>query len=268
MQLVAFQQPDRLRPFLWADRFFADYAISDLDPAHFSFTEWFGAEEDGQLCAVVMLYHGLQPPIFFATGEARGIEYILQRMTRPARIELSIREEHLPIVEKLYQAYPVPMLKMALVPEDFRLECAPSVQAHSAKQSPAEKLDIAHLPLLEALYSNGGGDAFRRRSLELGVFYGVFEVQQLVSVAGTHIVSDQDQIAALGNVMTHPAYRGRGLATMATRAVCGELLERGIRMVGLSVGRTNEAAIRVYEKIGFRRRLPFYEGSAILRQPV
>jgi len=119
------------------------------------------------------------------------------------------------------------------------------------------------MPWLEELYSRGGGDAFRQRSLELGVFYGVFDDGRLVSVAGTHIVSDNERIAALGNVMTHPAYRGRGLATMATSAVCEELLDRGIEMIGLSVGRSNEAAICVYEKIGFKQRVPFFEGTAI-----
>jgi predicted GNAT family acetyltransferase len=118
------------------------------------------------------------------------------------------------------------------------------------------------MPSLEKLYSHGGGDAFRQRSLELGVFYGVFDGERLVSVAGTHIVSDKEHIAALGNVMTHPNYRGQGLATVATSAVCEELLDHGIEMIGLSVSRSNEAAIRVYEKIGFKRRVPFYEGTA------
>ena len=127
------------------------------------------------------------------------------------------------------------------------------------------RLGVKHLPLLEALYSHGGGDAFRQRSLELGVFYGVFEGERLVSVAGTHIVSDNEHIAALGNVMTHPDYRGQGLATLATNAVCEELLDHGIKLIGLSVGRSNEAAIRVYEKIGFKRRVPFYEGTATRR---
>jgi ribosomal protein S18 acetylase RimI-like enzyme len=45
--------------------------------------------------------------------------------------------------------------------------------------------------------------------------------------------------------------------------VCEELLDRGIEMIGLSVSRSNEAAIRVYEKIGFKRGVPFYEGTAI-----
>ena len=282
MQVLALRQPDHIRPFLWADRFFADYALGDLDPAHFPFTEWFGAEEDGDLRAVVMLYHDLNPSIFLATGEARGIEAILDRAVNLPRIGLSIRDEHLPVVERFYRAAPVPMLKMALLSKDFRPIDTTSLRARSAKQSPASKgeiassqtallamtgLDIVHTPLLEKLYSLGGGDAFRQRSLELGVFYGVFDADRLVSVAGTHIVSECEHVAALGNVMTHPGYRGQGLATMAASAVCEELLGRGIELIGLSVSRSNEAAIRVYEKIGFKRRVPFFEGIATRLEP-
>ncbi len=262
MRVVALHDPDRIRRFLLIDRFFADYALGDLDPAHFQFTEWFGAEADHKLRAIVMLYNDLNPPIFFATGEAQGIEAILARAVRLSRLSLSIREEHLPLVEQDYQIELVPMLKMALLAEE---PASTKVDAQR-KRSPGAnliRLSAEHMPLLETLYSHGGGDAFRRRSLESGVFYGVLEQDRLVSVAGTHIVSENERIAALGNVMTHPAYRGRGLATAATYAVCEELLERGIEMIGLSVSRSNEAAIRVYEKIGFKRRVPFYEGTAV-----
>jgi ribosomal protein S18 acetylase RimI-like enzyme len=285
MQVIGLRQPDRIRSFLLTDRFFADYALGDLDPAHFQFTEWFGAEEDGELRALVMVYHDLKLPLVFALGAGRGLEPILDQVVRFPQIEMSVREEHLPIVEKFYRMEPVPMLKMAL-------EGQPSLRAQSATHAPHQtacgcsageqsvtvkdeiasasfgplvltRLDVSHMPLLEELYSFGGGDAFRQRSLELGVFYGVLEGEQLVSVAGTHIVSDNERIAALGNVMTHPDYRGQGLATIATSAVCEELLSRGIEMIGLSVSRSNEAAQQVYEKIGFKRHVPFYEGAAI-----
>ena len=286
MRVITLTDPNRIREFLLTDRFFADYARGDLDPEHFRFTQWFGTEEDETLCALVMLYNDLNPPIFFAMGEACGIELILDRAIQHSQLSLSIREEHLPLVERFYQAKPVPMLKMALVREDFwaagqaienrTLRAGADRRPAPTKESPAfeieiasrfalamTRLDIAHMPLLEELYSHGGGDAFRQRSLELGVFYGVFDNKRLVSVAGTHIVSDQERIAALGNVMTHPDYRGQGLATIATDAVCKELLDRGIELIGLSVSRSNEAAIRVYEKIGFKRHVPFYEGTAI-----
>jgi ribosomal protein S18 acetylase RimI-like enzyme len=270
MNVVVLQRREPIRRFLLTDRFFADYALGDLDPAHFQFTEWLGAEEGGELQAVVMLYHDLNPSIFFATGETRGIEAILSGAVNLPRLGLSIREEHLPVIEKSYRAAPVPMLKMALLPEDFQRDAEPRL-ARTRRAAPARawklaRLDVSHLPLLEGLYSRGGGDAFRPRSLELGVFYGVFDAERLVSVAGTHIVSDNERIAALGNVMTHPDYRGHGLATLATGAVCAALLRRGIELIGLSVSRSNEAAIRVYEKAGFKRRVPFFEGTATRRE--
>jgi ribosomal protein S18 acetylase RimI-like enzyme len=265
MRVIGLRRPDRIRAFLKIDRFFADYALGDLDPKHFQFTEWFGAEEDRELRAIVMLYHDLQPPILFATGEPRGIEAILDRMARPLQIELSIREEHLPVVEKYYRTGIISMLKMALLRENRNRVSPAAMELETSRRIPVSvtRLDVSHMPQLEALYAFGGGDAFRQRSLELGVFYGVFDGNRLVSVAGTHIVSDQERIAALGNVMTHPEYRGQGLATIATNTVCEELLDRGSEMIGLSVSRSNEAAIRVYEKIGFKRRVPFYEGTAI-----
>jgi ribosomal protein S18 acetylase RimI-like enzyme len=275
MHVTTLVDRDQIRSFLLTDRFFADYALGDLDPAYFQFTDWFGAEEAGELRAVAMLYNDLTPPIFFATGEARGIEAILNRAVSLPEIGISLRAEHLPIVEKFYWAEPVPMLKMALLPADAaswrgvrrspkqsRRAADEMASSHTARLA-MTRLNVSHRPQLEALYALGGGDAFRQRSLELGVFYGMFDNEHLVSVAGTHIVSDAERVAALGNVMTHPDYRGRGLATTATCAVCEELLDRGIELIGLSVSRSNEAALRVYEKIGFKRRVPFYEGTAI-----
>jgi ribosomal protein S18 acetylase RimI-like enzyme len=268
MQVVALRRPDHIRPLLRADRFFADYALGDLDPAHFQFTEWFGAEENGELRAVVMLYHDLNPSVFFATGEARGIEAILGGAVKLPRIGLSIHEEHLPVIARFYRAEPVPMLKMALLPDGARWSNTNRLKPRlSTGAWKLLRLDVSHMPLLEELYSYGGGDAFRRRSLEWGVFYGMFDGERLISVAGTHIVSDNERIAALGSVMTHPGYRGQGLATRATSAVCQELLERGVELIGLSVNRSNEAAIRVYENIGFKRRVPFFEGTATRVEP-
>ena len=289
MRVITLTDLHRIRGFLLTDPFFADYALGDLDPAYFQFTEWFGAEEDDGLHALVMVYRDLTPPILFALGEARGLELLLDQAVQLPEIGLSIRAEQLPSVEKFYQAEPVPMLKMALLPEDFKPVDAQSsrgvLQAMKQFSSAADetalhlstpqqngaallrkialtRLDISHLPQLVDLYTYGGGDAFRRRSLEQGVFYGVFEGERVVAVAGTHIVSDREHVAALGNVMTHPDYRGRGFATVATSAVCRELLDRGIQLIGLSVGQSNEPAIQVYEKLGFKRKAAFYEGTA------
>ena len=113
-----------------------------------------------------------------------------------------------------------------------------------------------------ALFAAGGGDAFTPAQMATGVFYGILSGDHLVSVAGSHLINPTDGVAAVGNVFTHPDYRGRGYGTAATSAVAAELLQRGIRDVVLNVVQANEGAIRIYERLGFARYCPFLEGIA------
>jgi ribosomal protein S18 acetylase RimI-like enzyme len=58
------------------------------------------------------------------------------------------------------------------------------------------------------------------------------------------------RVAALGNITTHPDWRGQGLATKVTAAVCRSLRET-VEHIGLNVHAENRAAIGCYEKLGF-----------------
>ena len=49
---------------------------------------------------------------------------------------------------------------------------------------------------------------------------------RLIAAAGTHVVSPQWGVAAVGNVYTHREYRGQGLAKVVTSAVTAELLQQ------------------------------------------
>jgi predicted GNAT family acetyltransferase len=42
-----------------------------------------------------------------------------------------------------------------------------------------------------------------------------------------------------------------------------DLLSQGLRDVVLNVNQKNAAAIRIYERLGFERYCPFFEGSAV-----
>ncbi|GAG44121.1 unnamed protein product, partial [marine sediment metagenome] len=148
---------------------------------------------------------------------------------------------------------------------------------------PAIRLNPTHLDQLLELYRLGGGSAFAPYQLRDGVYYGIEVSEQLVSVAGTHLVSPTFGVAAVGNIFTHPNHRRRGYATACTSQVVEELLAfrrdfgepRGLSSgrrlsraaqdrdqsldVVLNVNRENAEAIEIYERLGFRRYCPFIE---------
>ena len=113
-------------------------------------------------------------------------------------------------------------------------------------------LATSDLERLNALYqASYPNNAFDARMLETGCFFGLEHEGELVSVAGIHVYSKQYRVAALGNVTTHPTYRGRG-AALAVCAKLGQTLQtRGIEHIGLNVKADNQAAIACYQKMGF-----------------
>jgi len=132
------------------------------------------------------------------------------------------------------------------------------------------RLGASDLADLRRLYEDGqpageAPDFFSPSMLDQGVFFGIREEGVLIAVAGTHLVSLEESVGAVGNVYTRRDWRGRGLAAQATSAVTSELLRQGLRTIGLNVNQQNLAAIRVYERLGYRKYCEFYEGMAIGR---
>lgn len=238
--------------YLETDRLYAAYAIGDLEPRLFEQCTWAGAEKDGQWRALALYFRGLRLPAFVLMGDPEGLQAIFQGLLYPGHAYLTCRVEHLAMLERFYAwEEKIPMWRMVLEPLRFR-----QVQGN------CRRLGLEHLGALTALYAHGGADAFMPAQLERGVFYGVFAEDQLVAAAGTHLVSPTYGVAAVGNVFTHPDYRGRGFGTTATSAVVAELLQWGIETIVLNVSQGNATAIALYERLGFRRVCPFFEGPA------
>jgi RimJ/RimL family protein N-acetyltransferase len=80
--------------------------------------------------------------------------------------------------------------------------------------------------------------------------YGVFKEDELVSYASSFIQTPQ--IWMIGGVYTDPAHRNKGYALLATSAVTQEALKKA-EIAALFVRSDNYVAIRVYEKIGYRK---------------
>ncbi len=103
-------------------------------------------------------------------------------------------------------------------------------------------------------------DFFYASMVTDGVFFGVYQGDELIAAAGTHLVSRDESAAAIGNVYVRRDRRGRGLGRAVTAAVLHELA--GIATVGLNVRADNDAAIRVYQSLGFVRHCDFREALA------
>ena len=263
MHIRQLTDKNQILNFLETDRLYAAYAIGDLEAALFAQSEWWGAEKDGSLCAITLVFKGLEPPALFLMGEPGGMEAILRLPQRhPERVFVTCRQQHLETARAFYRGSgpPAPMWRMVIQRDDF----VPAVLPHPSPRIEALRPQAAGA--LEQLFAqDDGADAFSPAQLTTGVFYGIHDGGRLVAAAGTHLVSPTYRMGAVGNVYTHRAYRGQGYGASTISAVVAELFRRGIHHVFLNVGQANAQAIRVYERLGFTRYCPFVEMIATRR---
>lgn len=97
------------------------------------------------------------------------------------------------------------------------------------------------------------GDEWKSRIenvIHKGVAFGAYDNGSLVAVATVSEILDG--LALVRGVYTLPSFRRKGFATSACSALIQELIDLGKEAM-LWVARDNLPAIRVYEKIGFKR---------------
>ena len=244
-----------VRALLDRDREWAAYAIGDLAPGFIEHCEWFTSTSRE---ALVMLYSGFQPPILFAMGCDDDLRPLFAEVTA-REVSLHIRTDALDALSVFY----VPrntrlMRRMALEPAAFQ-------PAGHADAFPVGPTDIA---AVNALYDEGhrrgeGPTFFDTSMLRQHTFYGMWEGDSLIAIAGTHLYSADLGICTIGNVYTRSDRRGRGLAASVTSAVIAHALRDRVSTIVLNVSERNGAAQRVYERLGFRQHCDFLEGEAV-----
>lgn len=225
-----------------------NYALGDLDDFFWPYTTWHALASAQAIQQIALLYTGTNLPVLLALTEAppemaallQAIHYFL-----PRRVYAHLSPGLLPVLAETYQPQAHgTYFKMALT-QPAKLE--------GVETSAVEPLTVAHLAELKALYQlSYPGNWFDPRMLETGRYYGLRQAGQLVAVAGIHVYSPRYGVAALGNITTHPEFRGQGLATQVT-AKLGQVLTGQIEYIGLNVRADNAAAIACYERLGFER---------------
>src|SRR5581483_5908895 len=121
---------------------------------------------------------------------------------------------------------------------------------------------------LNALYAiEEEGLRYSGRQVSEGVYYGAHNRGRLVAAAGTHVYSPAEGVAVIGNVFTHPDFRGRGLATNTTAGVAAFVLQR-CELVVLNVDPANRTARHIYERLGFKETGRLVEAMATRRSAI
>jgi len=92
---------------------------------------------------------------------------------------------------------------------------------------------------------------FRRRTMELGRYFGIYQDGRLAAMIGERLGTDDTQ--EMSAICTHPDFNGRGYARRLTAFLTNENLARG-RLPFLHVSRENPRALRLYEQLGYELR--------------
>jgi GNAT superfamily N-acetyltransferase len=240
-----------IRKLLETDRVWSAYALADLDPEWNEFSEWYL-----HLDSLILIYRAFNPAILFAMGQPQGLESLFKEIPNDRYTYTLLGHSQAIIRDRLKIQIENRMWRMALKSEEF-----PGTPTEGVV-----KLRMADLDSVQKLFYDHPDrpDAFTPVQLKTGIFYGLYLEDDLISIAGTHILSHWASVAAIGNVFTKPDQRGKGYATRVTASVVKEALGQGIRTIVLNVAMDNTPAITCYRKLGFWPYCGYYEGTGTL----
>ena len=251
------RDPDRIRDILMPRVEYTAYALGQLEPGLFDRTHWFSARGDTGTGMVLHSRGGLGDATF-VMGDPDAVAAILSIHPGTQHTYATCQPQHVEILQRTYRlATQQPMIRMGVTRDTF-------IPAHNVHTVPLGGVDIRRV---NSLYGTEGGPSYYiPEHIESGVYRGVVADGRLVAVAGTHVVSPHQRVAVVGNVFTHPAYRGRGFATATTSAVTETLFQYCDHVV-LTVDPKNAPAVHAYERLGYREVCNLVEASAGRRDP-
>jgi ribosomal protein S18 acetylase RimI-like enzyme len=231
------------------------YSIGDLDEFFWPYTNWYTLREDTDRSPVALIYSGGGLPVLLAIDEdPSGPIVDLLRAIRPLlprRIYAHLSGD---LANVLREEYLIDSHGM-----HFKMALRDPARLAAVDTSGVVQLLPANLAEVEAFYrASYPGNWFDPRMLETGQYYGIRRDGALASVAGIHVYSPTERVAALGNVATEPRLRGQGLARAACARLTLALLET-VDYVGLNVKADNAGAIAAYERLGFERIASYEE---------
>lgn len=255
MKPVLIHDKAELAAYLGKFSQFNFYHLGDLDDFYWPYITWYAHKKENEIQAIILFYTGIRPPVLLAIDN-HNLEPMKALAGAIHPFLPSKFYSHLsPGLEVCFQdAY-----ELTHYGEHYKMMLVDPAKIDEVDISSVVSLSGKDLHQLQDLYAASYlGNWFDARMLDTGQYVGLRAEGQLVSVAGVHVYSPKYKVAALGNITTHPDYRGQGLGTAVTAALCAQLLET-IDTIGLNVKTNNAPAIYAYKKLGFEVVSSYHE---------
>ncbi len=253
----------QLEELLGVDRAYAAYALSHLETGPFEQSEFWVAEAPSGI-GVVLSSDAIGSTLI-TSGDPTAVAAILSLHPGPRVAYLSTASpEHMPAIRRWHHVDdPLTMRRMAVRLEGF----TPVPDEPAGVQ--IRRLSDLDLHAVNGLYAvDERSGQYTGPQINNAVYFGAFIDGELASIAGTHVVSPMMSIGVVGNVLTHPAFRGRGLATYVTSRVTSTLFDLGCRLVVLTADPQNTPAVHAYRRLGYELGAPIVEARLRRRDPV
>jgi len=239
---------DEVRRVLDRQRPLAAPVYAYLGERYVHHTHWFvsaGQQEPGLLFWV----EGLPGANLYLQGDEGGLTALLHQVSAPRYSFLLFPQQAEGLVREYFLLRGLQRLnRMQVTADNFR-PAEPHPNASPSISGPM-RLSGSDIVAVNALYRTDSSARITREYLNGGVYYGMWNSTQLVSVAGTQLFRPSHGIAVVANVLTHPRHRGHGYATTCVSAVVNTLLE-GVGDVVLNVDPGNTPAVHSYRRLGF-----------------
>jgi ribosomal protein S18 acetylase RimI-like enzyme len=254
MSVICLHDKSQIEAYLRKNVYLHIYSIGDLDDFFWPDTVWYGWEKGGKIQAVALIYTGSADPTLLALSEQPDVMLELVRPIfniLPGRFYAHLSPKVAEVVRQ--------QCKVKSYGKHYKMGLKNASLLHDVDCSQVIRLMEDDLNDMLGLYEEGyQGNWFDARMLQTKQYFGLRLNNRLISIAGIHVYSEKYKVAALGNIVTHPDYRGKGFGKAVTAGLCQSLSEH-IDNIGLNVKADNAAAIALYEKLGFEILYTFYE---------
>ena len=209
-------------------------------------TKMYAAFENGVLKGYILIYTGTAFPSIILEGESEAAKALVNYAPKNNFILHTQRELMSIVAEKFPTAKYYVEDWMLVKRGHANFFTSPKVRRLSDLE------DARRLMMLFSTNEDRPQESLNKNLERISKtsVYGVFINGELVSCAASLV--QLSEVWLIGGVYTHPNHRNKGYATLATSAITEEALKNA-EYASLFVRNDNYSAIRVYEKIGYRK---------------